>query len=128
MIDLGCQIKYLNKLRVMFLKFFTVWLFLHSISLGAQNNLLDSTGVPQPRGLALKIKAQRLFPSDKFMGVFSGSRQVNALRGVCGSNGGKRVVCRQRWEVFGCCIEEGAFWGYYFILFDYYKVVYGCIE
>ena len=23
-----------------------------------------------PRGLALKIKAQRLFPSDKFMGVF----------------------------------------------------------
>ena len=36
-----------------------------------------------PRGLALKIKAQRLFPSDKLMGVFSGSRQVNALRGVC---------------------------------------------
>ena len=81
-----------------------------------------------PRGLALKIKAQRLFPTDKFMGVFSGSRQVNALRGVCASNGVKRVVCRQRWEVFGCCIEEGAFWGYYFILFDYYKVVYGCIE
>ena len=23
-----------------------------------------------PRGLALEIKAQRLFPSDKFMGVF----------------------------------------------------------
>ena len=47
-----------------------------------------------PRGLALKIKAQRLFPSDKFMGVFSGSRQVNALRDVCGSDGVKRVVCR----------------------------------
>ena len=36
-----------------------------------------------PRGLASKIKAQRLFPSDKFKGVFSGSRQVNALRVVC---------------------------------------------
>ena len=48
----------------------------------------------EPRGLASKIKAQRLFPSDKFMGVFSGSRQVNALRGVCGINGVKRVVCR----------------------------------
>ena len=47
-----------------------------------------------PRGLASKIKAQRLFPSDKFMGVFSGSRQVNALRGVCGGDGVKRVVCR----------------------------------
>ena len=32
---------------------------------------------------------------------FSGSRQVNALRGVCGINGVKRVVF----------IEEGAFWG-----------------
>ena len=30
----------------------------------------------------------------KFMGVFfSGSRQVNALRGVCGSDVVKRVVC-----------------------------------
>ena len=44
--------------------------------------------------LALKIKAQRLSPSDKFMGVFSGSRQVNALRGVCETGGVKRVVCR----------------------------------
>ena len=43
-----------------------------------------------PRGLALRIKAQRLFPSDKFLGVFSGSRQVN----VCGSDGVKRVACR----------------------------------
>ena len=31
--------------------------------------------------------------TDKFMGVFfSGSRQVNALRGVCGGDGMKRVV------------------------------------
>ena len=44
-----------------------------------------------PRSLALKIKAQRLFPSDKLMGVFSGSKQVSALRGVCGSDGVKRV-------------------------------------
>ena len=48
----------------------------------------------RPRGLALKIKAQRLFPTDKFMGVFSGSRQVNALRGVCGSDGVKKVIWR----------------------------------
>ena len=48
-----------------------------------------------PRGLDLSNKAQRLFPSDKFMGVFfSGSRQVNALKGVCGSDGVKRVACR----------------------------------
>ena len=47
-----------------------------------------------PRGLALKIKAYRLFPSDKFMGVFSGFQQVNALRGVCGSDGVNRVVWR----------------------------------
>ena len=79
-----------------------------------------------PRGLALKIKAQRLFPSDKFMGVFSGSRQVNALRGVYGSDGVKRVVCTLRWECFGCYIEEGAFWGYYFTPIDSCKMVYGC--
>ena len=64
-----------------------------------------------PRGLALKIVAQRLFPSDKFMGVFWGLRQVNALRGVFGGDGVKRVVCRWRWECFGCFIEGGAFWG-----------------
>ena len=47
-----------------------------------------------PRGLGLKIKAERLFPLDKFMSVFSGSRQVNTSRGVYGSDGVKRVVCR----------------------------------
>ena len=47
-----------------------------------------------PKGLTSKIKAERLFPSDKFMGVYSGSRQDNALRGVCGIYGVKRVVCR----------------------------------
>ena len=47
-----------------------------------------------PRGLALKIKAQRLFSSDKSMGVFPSSRQVNAIRGVCGGDSVKRVVCR----------------------------------
>ena len=31
-------------------------------------------------GLAVKIKAQTLFPSDKFMSVFRGLRQVNILR------------------------------------------------
>ena len=74
----------------------------------------------------MKIKAQRLFPSDKFIGAF-GSQQVNASKGVCGSGGVKRVVCRLRWEFFGCYIEESAFWGYYFIPIDYYEVVYGCI-
>ena len=60
-----------------------------------------------PRGSALKMKALRLFPSEKFTGVFSGLRQVNKL-----SDGVKRVVFRYRWECFGCFIEEGAFfWG-----------------
>ena len=45
-----------------------------------------------PRGLALKIKAHRLFPSDTFMGVFLGSKHVNAKRGVFGDEGVKRVV------------------------------------
>ena len=52
-----------------------------------------------PRGLALKINAQRLFPSDKFMGVF--------FRLPYGSDGVNRVVYRL--EFFGCYIEEGAF-------------------
>ena len=63
--------------------------------------LFSLTTMGIPRGLGLKIKAQRLFPSDKFMGVFSGSRQVNALRGVCGSDGVKRVVCRLRGSFLG---------------------------
>ena len=53
-----------------------------------------------PRGFALKIKAQRLLPSDKCMGGFSGSRQVSVLiKSVCGSDGVKRVVCS--WSFFG---------------------------
>ena len=59
-----------------------------------QTPLNLNNGLGHPRGLALKIKAQRLFPSDKFMGVTLGCRQVNALRGVCGINGVKRAVCR----------------------------------
>ena len=44
-----------------------------------------------PRGLASKVKAQRLFPSDKFFWCFCSSlRQVNALRGDCGGDGVKR--------------------------------------
>ena len=70
------------------------------------------------RSLASKIKAQRLFPSDKFMDVIYGLRQVNLLRGVCDYDGVKRVVCRYRWECFGCFIEEGAFWG---VLFNSYS-------
>ena len=55
-----------------------------------------------PTGLASKIKAQMLFPSDKFMGVFfSGSLQVNGSRDVGGIGGVKRVVCRIRLEFFG---------------------------
>ena len=53
------------------------------------------TGWPvyvSPRGLALKTKAQLLFPSHKFLGIFSGSKQVNAIRGVCGGDCVKRVV------------------------------------
>ena len=49
---------------------------------------------PLHRGLALEIKAPMLFPSDKFMGVFLGLQQVNALRGVFGGDGVKRVACR----------------------------------
>ena len=64
--------------------------------------------------LAPKIKAQRLIPSDKFRGVFWGSRQVNTLRGFCGGDGAKWVLCRLRWECFGCFIEEGALWGVIF--------------
>ena len=72
-----------------------------------------------PRGSALKMKALRLFPSEKFTGVFSGLRQVNKL-----SDGVKRVVFRYRWECFGCFIQEGDVWGSTipFILI-YYKVV-----
>ena len=54
-----------------------------------------------PRGLASKIKSQRLFPSDKFMGAFSGSRQVNALRGVCGGDGVKRMYVGKGGSVLG---------------------------
>ena len=71
----------------------------------------------------MKTKTQRLFPSDKFMCVFSGSRQVNALRDVCGGDGVKRVVCRYRWECFECLIEEGAFWG----LLNFYLLTFFCI-
>ena len=39
-----------------------------------------------PRGLAMKIKAHN------FLGIFSGSKQVNAIRGVCGGDCVKRVV------------------------------------
>ena len=42
-------------------------------------------GYVSPRGLALKIKPQRLFPSHKFLGIFSGLN-VNAIRGVCGGD------------------------------------------
>ena len=56
------------------------------------------------------------------MGAFSGLRQVNALRGVCGGDDVKRVVCMFRWEGFGCFIEEGAFWGIYFIHISYFQL------
>ena len=60
---------------------------------------------------------------------FPGLRQVDALSGVCGGDGVKRVDCRYRWECFGCFTEEGAFWGGGSIsfIFIYYKMVYGCI-
>ena len=53
---------------------------------------------------------------------FSGLRQVNVLRGVCGHDGVKRVVCRYRWECFGCFLG-----GIISFPFIYYKVVYECI-
>ena len=60
-----------------------------------------------PRGSALKMKALRLYPSEKFTGVFSGLRQVNKL-----SDGVKWGVVRCGVEWFGCFIEEGVFfWG-----------------
>ena len=62
----------------------------------------------------MKTKAQRLFPSDKFMGVFFRLVTSRRIGGVCGGDGVKRVVCRYRWECFGCFIEEGAFWGVLF--------------
>ena len=58
-----------------------------------------------PRGLALKIKAQRLFPSDEFMGVYF----------LTLADGVKMVVCKYRWECFGCFTGDCDFWGYYFI-------------
>ena len=73
----------------------------------------------------MKIRAQRLFPSDKFIGVFSGLRQVSALRGVCGGDGVKRVVCSERWECDGCLIEEGDFWGIISFLFTWFMGVLG---
>ena len=62
-----------------------------------------------PRGSASKIKAQKFFPSDKFMGVFSGFRQVNALRGVCGSDGVERVEVKV--GVFWVLYRRGCFLG-----------------
>ena len=51
--------------------------------------------VRNPRVWLLKIKAQRILLSDKFMGVcFSGLRQVNTLMGVCGGDGVKRVFLK----------------------------------
>ena len=49
-----------------------------------------------------KQRDQGIFSLDKFVGVFPGLQQVNALRGVCGGDGVKRVVCRYGWECFGC--------------------------
>ena len=70
-----------------------------------------------PRGLALKIKAQRLFPSDEFMGVYF----FTLVDGV------KMVVCKYRWECFGCFTGDCDFWGTILFIFIYYTVVYGCI-
>ena len=59
------------------------WKLRNIIGLPPINGTKNWTPPRNPRGLALKTKAQRRFPSDKFMGFFSGSRQVNALRVVC---------------------------------------------
>ena len=49
-------------------------------SAGLQQVLVGTSFISNhARCLALKIKAQRLFLSDKFMGVFSGSQQVEVM-------------------------------------------------
>ena len=91
----------------------------------AASKLANDTRI-DPQGFGFENKGTEALSFRQFMGVFSGSRQVNALRGVYGSDGVKRVVCTLRWECFGCYIEEGAFWGYYFTPIDSCKMVYGC--
>ena len=46
------------------------------------------------QGFGFENKGTEALSFMKLMGVFSGSQQVSALRGVCGISGVKRVVCR----------------------------------
>ena len=80
------------------------------------------------RGFGFENKAQRLFPSDKFMGGFWGLQQVNALRGVFGGDGVKRVVCRYRWVCFGCLLKGVLSGGYHLIPIYKLQVIYGFID
>ena len=66
----------------------------------------------KPQGFSFENKGTEALSFRQVYRYFLGSLQVNALRGVCGSDGVKRVVCRLRCEVFGCYIK------FHFILID----------
>ena len=59
-----------------------------------------------------KQRHQGIFSSEKFMGVFSGLQQVNALWRVCGGIVWKRYIAGTGWSVLAV-LTEGGLWVYW---------------
>ena len=66
-----------------------------SIVLFSLSSASDNYFSEKAQGYGFENKGTEALSFRQIYGCFfSGSRQVNALRGVCGSDGVKRVVCR----------------------------------